>query len=248
MIASIEIDGKTVRIDLKNPIDISMPLSANENAASAWYVPPVKIEAVRTDQFVGDVNLGGSVNFNNIFFNPHGNGTHTESVGHISKEKESVNKHLKQFFFTARLITVKPEKKGEDLIITKALIQEKLSDTCEALIIRTLPNDGGKLNRQYSNTNPAYIHADAIPYILSKGIDHLLIDLPSVDREFDDGILAAHHIFWDYPNNPQRHRTITEFIFAPDEVVDGFYILNIQIAPFENDASPSKPVLYKCLF
>jgi hypothetical protein len=28
-------------------------------------------------------------------------------------------------------------------------------------------------------------------------------------------------------------------------VKDGSYILNLQIAPFENDASPSKPVLYK---
>ena len=247
MIAGLEINGKTVRIDLKKPIDISMPLSANENAASAWYVPPVRIEAVRTDQFVGDVNLGGSVNFNNIFFNPHGNGTHTESVGHISKEKESINRYLKQFFFTARLISLTPEKQGEDDVITKAQVEEKLTESSEALILRTLPNDIGKLTRQYSNTNPAYIHADAIPYILSKGIDHLLIDLPSVDREVDSGILAAHHKFWDYPNNPQRHRTITEFVFVPDEVPDGFYILNIQIAPFENDASPSKPVLYKCL-
>ncbi len=37
----------------------------------------------------------------------------------------------------------------------------------------------------------------------------------------------------------------TELIFVRDEVEDGSYLLNLQIASFENDASPSKPVLYK---
>ena len=30
-----------------------------------------------------------------------------------------------------------------------------------------------------------------------------------------------------------------------EEIQEGSYILNLQIASFENDASPSKPVLYK---
>jgi hypothetical protein len=72
-----------------------------------------------------------------------------------------------------------------------------------------------------------------------------LIDLPSVDKEVDGGQLAAHHAFWNYPNQTQFHKTITELIYVPNEVPDGTYILNLQIAPFENDASPSKPILYK---
>ena len=48
--------------------------------------------------WVGDVKQGGSVNFRNISFNPHGNGTHTECVGHISKEDFSINQCLKKFF------------------------------------------------------------------------------------------------------------------------------------------------------
>jgi hypothetical protein len=35
--------------------------------------------------------------------------------------------------------------------------------------------------------------------------------------------------------------------FVSDEVKDGTYLLNLQIASFENDASPSKPVLYAIL-
>jgi hypothetical protein len=34
-------------------------------------------------------------------------------------------------------------------------------------------------------------------------------------------------------------------IYVENQVADGIYILNLQIASFENDASPSKPVLYK---
>jgi len=33
-------------------------------------------------------------------------------------------------------------------------------------------------------------------------------------------------------------------VFVPNEVSDGNYVLNLQIASFENDASPSKPILY----
>lgn len=247
MRVTAEINGSSYSFDFARPIDISMPLSPDPKSASAWYVPPVKITAVRTDQFVGDVNEGGSVNFNDITFNPHGNGTHTESVGHISKKKESVNAVLKKFFFASRLISVRPEEKGEDRVISLRQVKEIFTEKCEALIIRTLPNSAGKKQRQYSNTNPPYIESDVIPYILSMGVNHLLIDLPSVDREYDQGVLASHHAFWNYPADPQLHRTITEFIFVPDEVKDGFYLLNIQIAPFENDASPSKPVLYASL-
>ena len=102
MIIHTELYGKSMRFDLNKAIDISMPLSADEDAASAWYVPPIKIEAVKTEQFVGDVNQGGSVNFNNISFNPHGNGTHTESYGHLSADMlANVNTLLSSFHFIA---------------------------------------------------------------------------------------------------------------------------------------------------
>jgi len=245
MIAQIEFDGTVFEFDLQKPIDVSMPFKTDSNAASAWYVPPVKIEPVRNEQFVGDVNEGGSVNFNNIIFNPHGNGTHTESVGHISSNKESVNQTLKTFFFAAYVISVEPINQSGDLIITKDQVMSVLKNPCKAVLIRTLPNTLDKLTRQYSNSNPPYLEVGVIDYLLELGVDHLLIDLPSVDRESDEGILAAHHRFWNYPDDPQLHRTITEFIYVPDSVSDGFYLLNIQLSPFENDAAPSKPVLYK---
>ncbi len=245
MIGTILYKGKTYRVDFFNPIDISISMRAEKDSVSAWYVPPVKIEPVVMGDWVGDVNQGGSVNFRNITFNPHGNGTHTECVGHISKEFISINQCLKRFFFTAELVTILPEEKNGDYIITRKAIESSLgTNSPEAIVIRTLSNSPSKLTMQYSNTNPPYLEKEAAEFIVSRGIDHLLIDLPSVDRESDNGVLAAHHSFWEYPHNTQLHRSITELIYVPNNIVDGTYLLNLQIASFENDASPSKPVLY----
>jgi kynurenine formamidase len=233
------------QVDLKMPLDISIPLRASSDNPTAWYVDPPKIEAVKTEQLTGSVAEGGSVNFRNIFFNPHGHGTHTECVGHISKEVHSINQNLKQFFFTAEVISIKPEQRENgDQVISLDLLKAAKHKKTEAIVIRTIPNHDDKLSKQYSNTNPAYLDADAIHYLVEEGIDHLLVDLPSVDREEDGGELASHHAFWNYPEDPKMHRTITELIFVPNAIADGLYLLNLQIAPFENDASPSKPVLY----
>jgi kynurenine formamidase len=248
MIATIFHAGREFRIDLFKPIDISMPLSTDEKATSAWYVAPMKLEPVVMGNWVGDVNQGGSVNFRTVTFNPHGNGTHTECVGHISKEFYSINRTLERFFFVAELVTILPfEEKNGDFVITRKQLEEQLADTIkpEALVIRTLGNGLAKLHTNYSNTNPPYITKDAISYLNERGIQHLLIDMPSVDREQDGGKLEAHHEFWNYPGKTELHKTITEMIYVPNEIFDGTFILNLQIAPFENDASPSKPVLYQ---
>jgi arylformamidase len=248
MIASIFHRGKEYKLDFFQPIDISMPLHHNQNCTSAWYVPPMKLEPVVNGDWVGDVNQGGSVNFRNISFNPHGNGTHTECVGHISKEFYTINQQLKRFLFVAELITILPiQLDNGDFVITRKQLQELLIDSGkpEALVIRTLSNGSKKLSTNYSNTNPPYLLKEAIEYLNELGIEHLLIDMPSVDRESDGGKLEAHHCFWNYPNDPHFNKTITELIYVPNEVNDGMYILNLQIAPFENDASPSKPILYK---
>jgi arylformamidase len=247
MISKITHKGKSYNTDLSKAIDISIPLRAGEENVNAWFSPPVKIEPVRMGDWVGDVKQGGSVNFRNISFNPHGNGTHTECVGHISKENHTINQCLKKFFFIAELITILPDElENGDKVITKAHLMNCLGDRRpEAIVIRTLDNHISKINKHYTNTNPPYILYDAAAYIDELGIDHLLIDLPSVDREVDDGKLLAHHAFWQYPHNTKMDRTITEMIYVPNNVFDGTYLLNLQIASFENDASPSKPLLFQ---
>jgi kynurenine formamidase len=240
-------------IDLSKPIDISIPLSNTDQNPIAWYIEKPQIEPVRFGDWVGKVAEGGSTNFNNIFFNPHGHGTHTECLGHITKDFYSINQCLKQFFFSAELISVEPKRIGDDLVITKESISTALDVTknTEALIIRTFPNPETKKDKNYSHTNPPYLEEAAAMFIRESGIQHLLIDLPSVDREEDEGKLLAHKAFWNIKDvsnlnaDARQDCTITEMIFVNDTVKDGSYILNLQIASFENDASPSKPILYQ---
>ncbi len=101
--------------------------------------------------------------------------------------------------------------------------------------------------RQYSNSNPPYVEAAAMNWLYEQGVRHFMIDGPSVDREEDEGLLAAHHAFWNYPNAPRLDATITELIFVPNSIEDALYIVDIQMAAIENDASPSKPLLYTIL-
>ena len=238
-------------IDLSKPIDISLPLSNTDANPIAWYIEKPVIEPVTFENWIGKVSEGSSTNFNNIFFNPHGHGTHTECLGHITNNFYSINQCLKQFFFMAELVSISPEERNDDFVITKSQIENSLNgNTPEAIIIRTLPNKSDKKSKNYSHTNPPYLLEEAATYIREIGIKHLLIDLPSVDREEDEGKLLAHKAFWNVKNtktlnvDARLDCTITELIYVNDSVSDGTYLLNLQIASFENDASPSKPVLY----
>ncbi|TRX34044.1 cyclase family protein [Flavobacterium sp. ZT3R18] len=260
MLATIQHNNQIIKIDLSKPIDISIPITNTDENPIAWYIEKPVIEPVVFGDWIGKVSEGkSSTNFNNIFFNPHGHGTHTECLGHITREFYSINQCLKQFFFMAELVSVQPEILGEDLVITKNQIQRALSTatslsvTPEAIIIRTLPNLENKKSLKYSNTNPPYLTEDAARFIRESGIKHLLIDLPSVDKEHDEGKLLAHKAFWNVKDvnnlnaDARLDCTITEMIYVAEEVQDGSYLLNLQIASFENDASPSKPILYRRL-
>ncbi|MBQ0734320.1 cyclase family protein [Aquimarina celericrescens] len=245
MITTIEHKNQSFKVDLSKPLDISIPLKASKENVNAWYIAAPKIEPVKDGDWIGKVSEGASTNFNTISFNPHGHGTHTECIGHITREFYSINNVLKQFFFLAKVITVIPEQKGEDFVINEDPIKNAInSANIEALIIRTLPNSKDKINKQYSHTNWPYISQEAAIHIRESGIEHLLIDLPSVDKEKDEGRLLAHKAFWNYPEAPRNRATITELIYVQDEIKDGIYLLNLQIASFENDATPSKPILY----
>lgn len=246
MLARIKHKKREYRIDFSKPLDISIPLRGNESNVSAWYLDPPKIEPHQEEGFIGKVTEGASVNFNDISFNPHAHGTHTECIGHITKESYSINQQLSEYFFLAEVVTIAPEKYQDDFVVSKKQIQYAIGNSkCEAIIIRTLPNLKEKLTRKYSDTNPPYLLEEAAQFLVDRGIEHLLIDLPSVDKERDNGALLAHRAFWQLEGNLRSRATITEFIYVNNTIKDGTYILNLQLAPFENDATPSRPVLFK---
>ncbi len=268
MILSIKFHHQTSQIDAANPLDISIPLAFNDLQPNIYGVEHAASKAYEDSYFVGDTRLGGSCNFENIYLNPHCNGTHTECVGHLTNERISVQECLQEAFMLAELITVSAENALEtddtysvkldenDWMITLRSIQNskfKIQNS-KALIIRTLPNDDSKKSRDYSRQNPPFFSLEAMQLIVESGVKHLLVDIPSLERLHDEGKLANHRIFWNVePGASEKNaqtrlnNTITEMVYVPDEIRDGEYLLNLQIAPFVSDASPSRPLLFRLL-
>ncbi len=230
-------------------IDISIPLRFNGPQPNAFGVDAAAARPL------GDTRDGSSVNFEQYTFTPHCNGTHTECVGHITDERISVRECLTDIIMPAFVVSVEPENiAGGEGVISRRSLEQALADVPAndaALIVRTLPNEESKLDRVYDAANiPPYFSADAMSFIFECGVKHLLVDLPSVDRLFDNGKLENHRIFWNVGaasrqiNEKTRvNSTITELIYVPETVSDGRYRLNLQIAPFDTDAAPSRPVL-----
>lgn len=248
MKTTIQFNNKDYQFDLANPISISTPFS-NHSDVKAFFAPDTHIEPVFIEGFKTSTEEGGILNFKNIFINPHGNGTHTECVGHIANEPYLIKDCLKSFHHLGQLVTITPESIGEDKVLTKQQILDlDLNENINCILIRTQPNESSDKLKDWSGTNPPYIHHEAMQVLVDFGIEHFMIDLPSVDREDDDGKLLAHKTFWNYPSKKVRENaTITEMIFAPTQIKDGLFLVNIQVLPITLDASPSNVVVYEVL-
>ena len=266
MKATLHFVSGDVKIDLESGVDLSTRLEFEGQQPSAFGLPRAWSETFRAGGFVGDTRLGGGVNCETVTLNPHGNGTHTECVGHIVDERVYVSDILQDVFSKALVISVHPEPIGttnenyeaqhadDDIVVTAkslatAINQADLSGW--ALIIRTLPNPESKRHAHFSGHQPTYFTREAMALIYQAGVKHLLVDFPSVDREDDGGLLPNHHVFWDVPAgthaflNVPSSNTITEMIYVPDSVVDGVGVLTIQIPDFAMDAAPSRPLYFK---
>lgn len=259
----IEIGGEHYTVD-QQAIDISIPMRFSGEQPNTYGVAKATGKAFEGGGFVGDTRRGGSCNFETYSLTPHCNGTHTECVGHIAYERIAIHPILQDSFIPSTLISLHPQKpqesyqpelNPEDRVFTRQQLETALADTADhflqALIIRSLPNEPSKHSRDYMQEVPPFFTIEAAQYIVERGVKHLLVDMPSVDRLLDEGKMSVHHIFWGLPaeshevdaQNPPLN-TITEMIFVPDEVADGNYLLNLQIAPFMTDAAPSRPRIF----
>jgi len=223
--------------------------------------------------FIGDTRQGGSCNVNELTINPHCNGTHTETIAHICDFDGELSLKIDAIspppLMPCVLISVTPETVAEsktddytpalipgDQIINRAALEKALSgfdgEQLQCLAVRTLPNDKSKWSQVYDGDHqPPFFSRDAIMYLNERGVEHLVLDIPSLDRLHDDGLLTCHHLFWQVIEgahqaspNSLLHKTITEMAYIADEIEDGFYFINLQTPAFINDAAPSRPVLY----
>jgi len=254
-----------VRVDFSRGIDLSTRIDFYGPQPNAFGIPRARSAPFKAGSFVGDTRRGGSVNCETFVLNPHGNGTHTECVGHIVDERVSVSSLLAQTILRATLISVYPEPIGtshetysaphlpEDIVITARAIQNAIGDRSpvDALILRTLPNPVSKRVQHFSGHNPPFFSDEAMRLIAGFDIQHLLVDFPSVDREEDGGMLPNHHVFWGVELGSRvapvdlAAKTITEMAFIPDELEDGAGVLTIQVPDLALDAAPSRPRFFR---
>ncbi|MCH8546643.1 MAG: cyclase family protein [Cryomorphaceae bacterium] len=241
MTADIHIADQRYRVNLNQGVDLSIGFDAKKGPL-AWGVGHMQVNPVVYGDWVGLVREGASVNFCDVLVNPHGQGTHTECVGHISKSHDSVQNYLTRYWFPALLYTADVVNGVVDL---SGLPLPDNDWSYQAIIIRSRPNTTDKRSRVYSGQNPPHFNPDVLRQLSNMGVAHFLTDLPSVDPEEDGGALAAHKAFFlDSKGEKRLERTITELIYAPNDLKDGRYILNLQIAPLTMDAVPSRPVVY----
>ncbi len=206
---------------------------------------------------------GGSVNCFDLTCNAHGHGTHTESVRHITDDGPNVDAVAPIGWMVARVVWLRPvplRRSGEsylgscdksDKIVSGAALLAATGglDGIDALVIGTEPYHRHEAV-DFSGKNPAYLSAEAAAVIAASDVQHLVVDLPSIDREDDGGTTPNHRAFWGLKkgerasataSHPQR--TITELVCLPADVEAGIYALSLQVAPIASDAAPSRPVL-----
>jgi kynurenine formamidase len=272
VIGHFTIGGRAVRADLARGVCVAIPLDFAGPQPCHFGVTAATAEALVAAGFVGDTRQGGSCNVPVITLNPHCNGTHTESISHIVDEVVPVHQVIGPEPIPATLITIRPVAAvqsvetyrpatgSDDVLITAesltTALREEAPEWLEAVVVRTAPNDPGKQTRQYAQgPPPPYFTIEAMDYLRSRGTRHVLVDLPSVDRMHDEGLLTVHHRFWQVPEGQHRltpesrlDQTITEMIFVPDDVADGRYLLSLQVPAFTTDVAPSRPWLFPVEF
>jgi arylformamidase len=242
--------GTTYEIAINTCVSLCNPIT-DSPTVEAFFLPRAVFTPFVAGEFIGSVERGGPVRCDVVSVAVHGNGTHTECCGHVLGRGYRLAQCCIPPIMLADLITVPlvPTSNGIGAIV-KATLPMAKSAHAAALIVRT-PNYAGKQQAVYSGNNAPFIQPETMQHIVSLGYEHLLVDIPSVDPEEDNGELVSHRLFWGIQERSQQftlpplrpNNTITELIYVPDSVADGLYALWIQPAGFDGDAAPSWPLI-----
>jgi len=224
--------------------------------------PPATTTPFVAGAFNGEVARGASCNCRAVHLVPHCNGTHTESVAHLTVESLRLTDLVPLEPLPAVVVSVRPvaaQQSGEtadppplpgDRLVTATQIDRGWPAAWPAdlpsprvLVLRTGVHDGDDV--------APYLSLEAARRIVERGIDHVVVELPSVDRAEDEGRLAGHRILFGLPPGSTRladaarpHATVTELAQVPATCPDGPCAVQLQLTPWTGDAVPSRPVLF----
>jgi arylformamidase len=278
--ALINVGNREIRIDLTSPVSLAIDLDFSPRQPRHFGAPPATSRPFAVPGFSGSVEHGASCNCQTLTLVPHCNGTHTECVGHLTREPVDAHRVAPLGLLPALLVSIEPvDAKASkestdpvphpgDRLITRDALAESWSAagtrtglapelrqpapfTPRALIIRTLPNQPSKQHQDYSDSTPPYLSREAAELLVERGIEHLVVDLPSIDRSHDEGRLTAHRTFFGLPPGSttlaqatRARATVTELAYISDAAPDGPYLLELQVPALGGDAVPSRPLLY----
>jgi hypothetical protein len=271
--ATVRLGGSTLHYDAGRPVSLAAPLDFAGGGAAWFPAPPPRSEALQAGGFTGCVATGASCNGSTVHFTPHCDGTHTECVGHLTLEHLDARDCLPPGLLPALLLQVATEVMGPqgapsgegsrpvpldgDRLVTCAALAaawpeplralgRPLPVAPRALLLRTGPGHSAEV--------PAYLTLAATEWLVERGIEHLLVELPSVDRVVDDGQLAAHRVFFGLPPGScslaaatRSQCTITELAVIPATLAQGFGLLALQAPALAGDALPSRPLWHPLL-
>jgi kynurenine formamidase len=260
--------GRRWQADVSAPVDLAITLQFPGPQPRFFADSPATAAPLRSGGFTGAVSSGASCNCGVYTLSPHCHGTHTECVGHVARNATALAGLTPVPPALAVLVSVRPETLGPaaaahagpadatDRVVTRGQLATAaarwIGDPWTALVVRTLPNDPGKRYLSYDGPCPApYFTADAMRWVVERGVTSLVVDLPSLDRADDGGSLAVHRLYWGLaPDVLDAHQArrgralVTELAYVPDSAPDGTYLLDLQVPAFATDAAPSRPVLY----
>ena len=273
----VRIGDKLYVVDHGDLDDIAIAANPDENLAhTSFNVPPMEMTAVQSVKGVDKPGEDKTKDRVNAYcyhrYAPQIHGTHTEGRSHILTEVTPAIAHIAGIHFLARLITIDPERAagqnlsllGEqdknDRVITREQVEDALGNdkfTPEVLIIRT-PNYPGKKSKKHGGTNPPYPHHDVAELLVDRGVKHIVLDLPSADRE--KGEVFFHRTFWQDPfsetygkvlpelahiprGQTRDESTITEAAYIGDKNEDGWYLIYLNPISLIGDAAPVRPMI-----
>lgn len=267
----------SLRIDLASPVSLAAPLRFDGRDPRHFDAPAPRRRPLALPGFSGEVRRGASCNCSTLELTPHCNGTHTECVGHLVDEPLDACEIAPRGPLPALLLSIPPVPaagSGEDSdpapqpgdrLLTRAALRAAwpatLLVTPQATWPEALPFAPRALVlRSSAPLAVASTTALAAPYLsrqlaaelVARGIEHLVVELPSIDRGQDQGRLCAHRIFFGLPPGSTRLAearrggcTITELAAIPAELSDGPCALQLTLPRIAGDAVPSQPLLYR---
>jgi arylformamidase len=244
-------------VDFQRAVSLALPLAFDAPQPQHFGAPGATSEPFRGDGFEGTVARGASCNCRRVTLIPHCNGTHTESASHLTLQQRPLHEFLPTGPLPALLLSVPPidafasnedsdplPLAGDRLVTRAALLTAwRVHDACRppVLLLRT--------GTTWQDAAPPFISRQLMHELAARGVEHLVTDLPSVDRLQDAGRLTAHRIFFGLPAGStdlaaarRAGCSITELARFPAQLADGPCAVQIQIPDWQGDAVPSRPL------